>query len=138
MKTKKTKSWAEKYQTRTQPEIKRIDKAFADIPEGGLMLIATPQIIENYLREIPAGTSVNLKTLRQDLALAHNAEYTCPVTTGIFLRIVAEANYEAYQNGKPLNEIAPFWRVIDEKMPIAKKLSFGVDFIKENRAQELS
>jgi hypothetical protein len=137
MKAKKTKSWAEKYQTRPHPEVKRIEKAFADIPEGGLMLIATPQIIEDYLKEIPVGKTVKLNTLRQDLALEHQAEYTCPVTTGIFLRIVAEANYEALNNGKPLEQIAPFWRVIDEKMPLAKKLSFGVDFIKERRAWEV-
>jgi hypothetical protein len=136
MKTKKNKSWAEKYQTRTQPKIKKIDKAFADIPEGGLMLIATPQIIEDYLKEIPMGKTVKLSTLRQDLALEHQAEYTCPVTTGIFLRIVAEANYEAWQNGKALDEIAPFWRVIDEKMPLAKKLSFGSDFIQQRRIWE--
>jgi hypothetical protein len=136
MKTKKTKSWAEKYQTNSQPQVKRIEKAFADIPEGGLMLIATPQIIEDYLKEIPLGKTVKIGTLRQDLALEHQAEYTCPLTTGIFLRIVAEANYEALTNGKPLEQIAPFWRVIDEKMPLSKKLSFGIDFIKERRAWE--
>lgn len=133
---KKTKTWAEKYLTRTKPEVKKLDKAFADIPEGGMMLIATPQIIEDYIKQIPEGKTVNLSTLRKDLALEHQAEYTCPVTTGIFLRIVAEANYEQFQNGKKIEEIAPFWRMIDEKMPLAKKLSFGMDFIKEKRKEE--
>jgi hypothetical protein len=136
MKTKKTKSWVEKYQTNSQPQVKRIEKAFADIPQGGLMLIATPQIIEDYLKEIPPGKTVKISTLRQDLALEHQAEYTCPLTTGIFLRIVAEANYEALAKGKTLEQIAPFWRVIDEKMPLSQKLSFGTDFIKERRAWE--
>lgn len=134
--SKKTKTWTEKYQTRTKPEVKKLDKAFADIPEGGMMLIATPQIIEDYLKQIPAGKAVNLSTLRKDLALEHRADYTCPVTTGIFLRIVSEANFEALQNGKKVEEIAPFWRVVDEKMPLAKKLSFGTDFIKQKRKEE--
>jgi hypothetical protein len=133
---KKTKTWADKYQTRTQPEIKRIEKAFADIPEGGLMLIATPQIIEDYIKEIPDGKTVNLQTLRKDLAYTHHAEYTCPVTTGIFLRIVAEANHEKWVNEQTPDAIAPFWRVIDTKMPLAKKLSFGTDFIEKQRRLE--
>jgi hypothetical protein len=132
--SKKANTWADKYQNRTAPEVKRLDKAFADMPEGGLMLIATPQIIEDYIKEIPEG----LKTMRTDLAYQHNAEYTCPVTTGIFLRIVAEANYEHHQNGKTIEEIAPFWRVIDEKMPLAKKLSFGFEFIRQQKAVENS
>jgi hypothetical protein len=136
MAVKKAKSWADKYQTRTQIEIKKLDKKFADIPEGGLMLIATPQIIEDYIKHIPKGKTVNLKTMRQDLANTYHAEYTCPLTTGIFLRIVAEANYEQYQQGKPVAEIAPFWRVIDEKMPLAKKLSFDAAFIRAQRKQE--
>lgn len=132
--SKTRKTWAEKYMTRTAPEVKRTDKAFADIPENGLMLIATPQIIEEYIRQIPAGKSVSLKTMRHDLALAHRAEYTCPVTTGIFLRIVAEANYEQYLTGK--QDIAPFWRVIDEQSLTAKKLTFGTDFIRRKRQEE--
>lgn len=129
----KTKSWAEKYNTRTKPEIKKIDKAFADIPDGATMLIATPQIIEDYIKSIPQGKTVDIKTIRKDLAIEYNAEYTCPVTTGIFLRIVAEANYEKLKNDK---NIAPFWRVIDGKSPIAKKLTFDTDFIFEQRNKE--
>ncbi|TAF63936.1 MAG: hypothetical protein EAZ55_12585 [Cytophagales bacterium] len=123
------KTWAEKFATPKQAEVKRIEKAFADMPEGAMMLIATPQIIEDYIRQIPKGKKVNLKTLRNDLALTYNAEYTCPVTTGIFLRIVAELNYEQFQTGKPLEEIAPFWRVISAEMPLANKLSFSKDFL---------
>lgn len=133
---KKTKTWAEKYVTRTQPEIKRIDKPFADIPAGGLMLIATPAIIEAYLREIPAGKTVSLSDLRKDLAHQYNAEYTCPVTTGIFLRIVAEAGWDRYLAGAPIEQMAPFWRVMDAKSPAAKKLRCGAAFIAAQRAQE--
>lgn len=130
------KTWTEKFQTRREPEVKRTEKPFADIPENAMMLIATPQIVEDYIRQIPSGRTTDLKTMRQDLALAHHAEYTCPVTSGIFLRIVAEANHERYQNGTPLDQIAPFWRIIDEKSPAAKKLSFGTAFLKERRNAE--
>lgn len=119
-----------------EPQVKRVDKHFADIPAGGTMLIATPKIIEDYISQIPKGKAVSPKTMRKDLALEYRAEYTCPVTTGIFLRIVAEANYEKYQQSNSLRGIAPFWRVIIPDSPLAKKLTFGQEFIKKQRIAE--
>ncbi|WP_298147560.1 hypothetical protein [Flavobacterium sp.] len=131
-----TKTWQQKFDQRKEAEVKRIDKRFADIPENALMLIATPQIFADYIAQIPAGTLVSMTDIRKDLALTHGATHTCPVTTGIFLRIVAELNYEKYQAGTPLSEITPFWRAIAPTAPLAKKLSFGTDFLQKNLAAE--
>lgn len=130
------KSWKEKYETRREAEIEKVEKNFADIPAGASMLIATPAIVDEYVRQIPKGRSSNLKTMRSDLAAEYHAEYTCPVTSGIFLRIVAEKAFEEYQQGKALKNITPFWRIMDEKSTTARKLSFGTDFIREQRARE--
>lgn len=119
-----------------QPEVKRTEKPFADIPENSLMLIATPQLVADYIREIPPGTFVDTPTIRRDLALTHGADHTCPVTTGIFLRIVAEAAFEEMLSGKPLEEITPFWRAIAPGSPTAKKLTFGQELIQQQRAKE--
>ena len=100
------------------------------------MLIPTPMLVDGYIRQIPKGKTVDSTTIRKDLAIEHGAEVTCPLTTGIFIRIVAEAAYEEYQKGKALNKIAPFWRVIDEKSPTAKKLTFGTEFLIEQRKKE--
>ena len=88
------------------------------------MLIATPKLIDEYIRQIPEGTETDLKTMRKDLAIDLFADKTCPVTAGIFLRIVTEKAYEEWSNGVNENEITPFWRVINAKAPIVKKLSF--------------
>jgi len=74
--------------------------------------------------------------MRLDLAIEHQADNSCPVTTGIFLRIVSEVAFENYQKTKNLTSITPFWRVVDTKMPIAKKLSCGIDFINNQRKKE--
>lgn len=133
----KGKSWTDKVLLDDkQPQVKRIDKKFADIPAGCSMLIATPRIIDNYLRTIPKGKAMTLQTMRNDLAREYNAEYTCPVTTGIFLRIVSEAAFEQLGQGKRISSVAPFWRLVDEKSPLAGKLSFGSDFIKSQRERE--
>lgn len=76
------KTWTEKYFTEKSYEVKRIDKKFADIPEGASMLIATPQIVADYIKQIPKGNSTDIKTMRNDLAAEFHAEYTCPVTRG--------------------------------------------------------
>ena len=136
MAASKRKSWAEKLNDGREPLVEISDKGFAGIIAGQRMLIPTPKLINEYIRQIPKGKAVDSSTIRKDLAMEHGAEVTCPLTTGIFLRIVAEAAYEEYQKGKPLTEITPFWRVINEGSPTAKKLTFGIDFLKEQRAKE--
>jgi hypothetical protein len=69
---------------------------------GSTMYISNPKTIDAYIRNIPKGKYTDLKTMRNDLAIEHHAEVTCPVTTGIFLRIVAEAANEQLKQGKSI------------------------------------
>lgn len=130
------KTWQEKFDSAKKPIVKIIEKRFADLPEGTKMFIASPKLIDDYINEIPKGIFVDLKTIRLDLAIEHQAENSCPVTTSIFLRIVSELAIEKYKKTKDIHSITPFWRVIDGKMPIAKKLSCGLDFIEAQRKKE--
>ena len=114
--------------------VKRLDKNFSDMKVGENMLIATPKIIDEYIKQIPKGININIKTLRNDLALTYNADTTCPVTTGIFLRIVSEAAFEDFLNGE--KNITPFWRVVDHESKTATKLACGINFIKKRRSEE--
>ena len=93
------------------------------------MLIPTSAVVAAYVAKIPLGESRTMTQLRADLAAAHSADFTCPLTAGIFLRIAAELAWEQHQNGRPLDAITPFWRAVDLKSPMAKKLACGVDFI---------
>lgn len=130
------KTWLQKFNVDREPVVEIPNKSFADIPENSKMLITTPKIVDEYVRQIPKGHHTSLQQMRKDLAAEFNAEYTCPVTAGIFLRIVSELAYEQYQGGTPLNNITPFWRMIDKKAPLAKKLTFGYDFVAEQRKKE--
>jgi predicted DNA-binding transcriptional regulator YafY len=47
-----------------------------------------------------------------------------------------EASHEQLQTGISINKITPFWRVVDEKSPLNKKLSFGEDFVKSNEGMK--
>jgi hypothetical protein len=130
------KTWTEKLQANKEPKVKCIDFDFADIPANSNMFVATPQLVNNYIKQIAKGSKQTVQNMRKDLALGNGADYTCPVSTGIFLRIVAEANYEQYQQTNSLKNITPFWRIIEPNSALAKKLSFGQDFIIKQRLAE--
>jgi hypothetical protein len=130
------KTWSEKLHNGHSAKVERLDEKFADIPAGATMLVATPEIVDHYIKQIPAGHEGSLQQMRKDLAGEYHADYCCPLTAGIFLRIVAEAAYEDYTAGEPAQKITPFWRVINSKSPVCKKLSFGTDFIQQQRAKE--
>jgi hypothetical protein len=132
----KRKTWAEKMNPNREPKVEQIDKSFADMPEGCRMLVATPKIVDAYVRNIPKGVHTSLQQMRKDLAAEYGADHTCPVTSGIFLRIVAENACEEMGQGKPSGKITPFWRMIDSKAPLAKRLSFGTEFLRDQRKKE--
>jgi len=128
-------SWTEKLNCSKAPLKKRFEKSVAGMPAGALMYISTPQEIDAYIRQIPRGQSVSVQQMRVDLANSNKADCTCPLTTGIFLRIVAEAAFETI-NGGNSPDTTPFWRVIEPKASIVKKLSFDGAFIQQMRDEE--
>jgi hypothetical protein len=130
------KTWQEKLKTGKKAEVKKNDFRFADIPAGSSLLIVTPEITDKYIRQIPKGHFTDIKQIRKDLAADHKAQYSCPVTTGISIRIVAEAAYEQLEKGTPLTKITPFWRALSAQSPSAKKLSFGIDFLLAQQRKE--
>lgn len=132
----KKKTWPEKMNPHIDWKIEVTTRKFADVPEGCKLLIATPKIVEDYIRKIPAGRHVTTVEMRADLAKEYGADMTCPVTSGIFVRIVAENAYEQLKAGTPVDKIAPFWRMIHLKSSQARKLTFGTDFLLRQRAAE--
>jgi hypothetical protein len=128
--------WSEKL-TRSRPaEVKRLDKSGAGMTAGQLMLISSPADLDAAIRAVPKGSSIDVPSLREQLARAAGAEVTCPLTTGIFLRIVTEAANEAHESGVSPTALTPVWRVIDRKLPLVKKLSFDPEWLFQLREAE--
>ena len=59
---------------------------------------------------IDSGNVSDVETMRNDLAIEYGADFTCSLTTRIFLRIVTEYNYE--NMGLNNFQVCPFWRII--------------------------
>ena len=122
------KSWVEKRDGhKKKSHITKLEKKFAGIPEGSHLLISSPQEIDEYIRSLDEGSLVTTQEMRGALALKHKVEATCPVSSGIFLRIVCEAALEERASGKALDDITPFWRIDLAGTTAAKKLSIDED-----------
>ncbi|UVK40127.1 hypothetical protein LHFGNBLO_001559 [Mesorhizobium sp. AR10] len=130
------KSWNDKLNTPGIHAVKPTPRTMADVIEGQPMLVPTARQVDDFIRTIPKGVDMDVRALRTALAIEHGAEVTCPVTLGYHLRTVAEAANEDLERGMTLNDIAPFWRVLDAKTPTTKKLSFGAAFVAAQRKRE--
>ena len=89
----------------------------------GRMLIPTPLLVARALRRVPRGRLITPAILRARLARAAGADYACPMTTGIFLGIVAGATEEAIAEGR--RPLAPYWRVVDDRGRLPPKFPPG-------------
>lgn len=132
----KRKSWVEKRQSGKTPHLKKLEIDYSDMHRGEKMLIATPEIVDEYIRNVPKGKETSLLQMRKDLAVEYGGANSCPLVSGICVRIVAEAAFEEYESGKSIRQITPFWRIVNLKSPTAKKLSFGTDFLVAQRRKE--
>lgn len=131
-----TKSWTDRLNDPRPHVVKPAPISIAGMKAGEIMLVPSARMVDAFIRTIPAGRSMDVKTLRQRLARKYKAEVTCPITTGYHLRAVAEAAWEAHQGGAQLGEITPFWRVLDEATPTTARLACGVDFVTRQRRKE--
>ena len=130
------KSWVEKRDNGKVPRVVILEKTFAGIPKGSKLLISSPQEIDAFIRKIPKGEVRTPADMRNALAENHNADATCPVSSGIFLRIVVQAALEERAKGQKSAEITPFWRIMLEGTAAAKKLTIDLEEVQLLRDME--
>ncbi len=103
-------SWRYKLEKPQEPRIIDTPPRMAKAWGTGKMLIPTPMLCDGLIRSIPRGKVATVNLLMKRLARDYSCNATCPMTTGIFLRIVAEAAEEARRAGK--KKVTPYWRVL--------------------------
>jgi hypothetical protein len=133
-KSKKPTDWRKRFRSAKAPHVVVLSSPFGGAPPGSSMLISSPDEIAQYLLSIPRGETQTISGLRNDLARRAQADATCPVSTSIFLRVVSEVALDDMEAGKSMDEVAPFWRVIEPKDKIAAKLSCGAARVEHLRA----
>jgi hypothetical protein len=120
MSTNSRKSAVLKRDQAAAPEVKTLTEQKGSNYPPGRMLIASPLAVQEELAKVPPGRVIAAPVLRAQLARRFGADYTCPITTGIFLRIVAEAALEEARDHE-----VPAWRVVSENGALLDKLPGG-------------
>ena len=94
------------------------------VPMGtGTILIPKGTDVDATIRRAKRGQLITQGQIREHLAREAGADRTCPITTGIFVRIAAEAAAEEERAGK--QRVTPFWRVIRDDGSLIEKLPGG-------------
>ena len=75
-----------------------------------------------------------LRRMRAALARKYDADVACPLLTGIFVRIAAEAAEEEAAAGK--TRITPYWRVLKDDGSLNPKFPGGVERQEERLRDE--
>lgn len=119
---KKKTSWQEKLaDSKDLPRVEKIDEKKSKRWGTGTYVIPAPIEVDEIMKKAPKGKLITINEISQILAKKHNATIGCPITTGIFSWIVANAADEAEKEGK--KRITPYWRtlktggILNEKYP---------------------
>ena len=120
------KSWHEKLENPVEglPKVVEVPKSWEKRMGGRKVLVPTPLLVDVEIRKVKKGKLVTVNQIREKLAKDFKAESTCPMTTGIFLRIISEVAEEDRQNG--MKRITPYWRVVRDNGSLNPKFSGGV------------
>jgi alkylated DNA nucleotide flippase Atl1 len=88
----------------------------------GTMVISSPRDLQTLIRTVPEGKLVTVAQLMGRVASDAGTDTACPMTTGIFLRVVAEV---AELDRADALEVAPYWRVLKKKGKLNAKYPGG-------------
>lgn len=74
------------------------------------MVIPAPVEVNDVMKNVRKGRLITIDLIRQILANKHSVDFACPITTGIFAWISANAADEAEREGR--KRITPYWRTL--------------------------
>src|SRR5215510_12355575 len=115
--------WREKLERQQEPKIVQIPPLMQARFGKGTMVIPKPLDVDALIREVPEGKLVTVTVLRERLARQYKVDVACPLTTGIFIRIAAEAAEEERRAGK--KTVTPYWRVLSHEGRLNPKFPGG-------------
>lgn len=91
---------------------------------GNRMLIAPPIYYDRIMKRVPEGKLLTVSQMREYLAEQNGADFTDPMTAGIFVNIAAWASYQRSEN------ITPYWRVLKSDGELNAKYPEAVELQK--------
>jgi len=122
----KRKSWCEKLEdNKGLPQVEEITEKMSKRWGTGTVVIPAPMEVNEIMRKVPEGKLITINEIRAALAKKHKASIGCPITTGIFAWIAANAAEEQRQRGE--KDTTPYWRTLKTGGVINEKYPGGVE-----------
>jgi alkylated DNA nucleotide flippase Atl1 len=122
----KRKSWSEKLKDgKDLPKVEKITGKMSKRWGTGTVVIPAPLEVDEIMRRVPEGKLVTINEIRAALARKHDATIGCPITTGIFAWVAANASEEHRQCGE--KDVTPYWRTLKTGGVINEKYPGGVE-----------
>lgn len=88
---------------------------------GNRMYFAPPLAYDNIMKQIPCGKLITVGEIRQYLANRNGADFTEPMTAGIFVSIAAWASDQRRENE------TPYWRTLKANGELNSKYPGGIE-----------
>ena len=123
------KSWREKLaDSKGLPRIEKVTPRLRARWGEGTFVIPAPLEVEAMMRRVPLGKLTTINEIRSALAKKHGTNFGCPITTGIFAWIAANAAQEAASAGR--TGITPYWRTLKSGGQLNAKYPGGISAIR--------
>ncbi|MEM3672861.1 MAG: MGMT family protein [Candidatus Bathyarchaeia archaeon] len=122
----KQKSWSEKLKdSKGLPKVEKIIEKMSKRWSSGTVVIPAPMEVDEIMKKVPKGKLITINEIRSTLAKKHKATIGCPMTTGIFAWVAANAAEEQRRKGE--KNITPYWRTLKTGGVINKKYPGGAE-----------
>lgn len=124
--SKKTETkWQDKLQgDKDLPKVVKINEKMSRRWGTGTVAIPAPRDIDALMKQVPKGKVTTINEMRGKIARDHHATIGCPITTGIFAWIAANAAEEQKRAGR--KEITPYWRTLKNGGEVNPKYPGGI------------
>lgn len=97
---------------------------------GEKMFFAPPLAYDEIMKRVPYGKVITAGKIREHLAEKNDADFTDPLTAGIFISIAAWASYQRD------DDETPYWRTLKTDGELNAKYPGGVEAQKERLESE--
>lgn len=132
---KKKTTWVEKLNdSKGLPKVEKITDKLSKRWGTGSVVIPAPIEVDELMRKVPSGKLTTINDIRASLARKHKATIGCPMTTGIFAWVAANAAEEREQQGE--KNITPYWRTLKTGGFLNEKYPGGAEAQKLRLEQE--
>ncbi|MBC8203526.1 MAG: MGMT family protein [Planctomycetes bacterium] len=122
---KTKKSWREKLaDSKDLPKFIK-PKGRGAAQYGDKMLVPSPIQVDAMMKKVRKGKVMTIAQLREKLTKDNKATSTCPLCSGIFAWISANAAQESEDDGR--KRITPWWRTVKAKGELNPKYPGGME-----------